>query len=66
MARYPQQHLEKQQLAMAVLEIDTTSHLPITFRWALTAFYLHTSYVFAILMKEKFAENVVQAYLSCT
>ena len=52
---------------MAVLEIDTLGHLPVTSkgnRWALTAICLHTSYVFTFLMKEKSAENVVQAYLS--
>ena len=52
---------------MAVLEIDTIDHVPIMSkgnRWALTAICLHTSYVFVILMKEKSAENVTQAYLS--
>ena len=50
-----------------MLAIDTVGHLPITSkgsRWALTAICLHISYVFAVLMKEKSAENVVQAYLS--
>ena len=52
---------------MTVLAIDTIAHLPITSkgrRWVLTAIVLDTSYVFASLMKEKFAKNVVQAYLS--
>ena len=54
---------------MAVLTIDTIGHLPITSkgnRWALSATCLHMSYGFAILMKEKSAENIVQAYLSGT
>ena len=33
-------------------------------QWAFTAICMYASYVFAILMKEKSAENVVQAYLS--
>ena len=52
---------------MAVLAIDTISHLPVTSkgnRCVLTAICLHTSYVFMIPMKENSAENVVQAYLS--
>ena len=52
---------------MAVLAIDTIGHLPITSKgnsWALTAICLYTSYVFAILIKEKSAENVGQAYFS--
>ena len=41
--------------------------LPITSkcnRLDLTAICLHTSYIFAVPMKEKSAENVIQAYLS--
>ena len=67
MASYPQQHLEVPQTPMAVLVIDTIGHLPITSkgnRWALTAICLHTSYMFAVPIKDKSAENVVQAYLS--
>ena len=67
MARYQQQHLEILQIPMAVLAMDTIGYLPMTSkgnRWALTAICLHTSYVFAILMKAKSAENVVQSYLS--
>ena len=67
MARYPHQHLEMPQLPMAVLEIDATDCLPIISKgnkWAFTAFYLHASYMFAVVMKEISAENVVQAYLS--
>ena len=55
MVRYPQQHLEILHLAMAVLAVDTIGHLTITSegnRYALTAICLHTSYVFAVLMKE--------------
>ena len=51
---------------MAVLAIDTISHLPITSkgnRWVLTAF-LHTSYLFMIVMKEKLADNAIHVYLS--
>ena len=51
---------------MAVLAIDTTGHLPITYkgnRWALKAICLHTSYMYVILLKEKSAENVIQAHL---
>ena len=67
MAKYPQQHLEVLKIPMAVLAMDTIGHLPITSkgnRQALTAICLHTSDVFIIPMKEKFAANVVQAYLS--
>ena len=52
---------------MTLLAMDTMHHLPITFkgnRRALTAIYLHMSYVFAVLMKEKSAKNVGQDYLS--
>ena len=52
---------------MAVLAMDTIGHLPITSkhnRQALTAICLHTSYMFAVTMKEKSAENLVQTYLS--
>ena len=47
--------------------MDTIGHLPITFNGnslVLMAICLHTSYVFTVPMKEKSAENVVQAYLS--
>ena len=52
---------------MAVSAIDTIGHLAIMSsgnRWALKKMCLHASYVFAIPMKEKSAENVVQPYLS--
>ena len=52
---------------MAILATDTIGHLLIMSkgnRWALTAICLLTSYVFAVPMKEKSADNVVQAYLS--
>ena len=52
---------------MAVLAIDIIGCLPITSkgnRWALTAICIHTFYMFAIPVKEKSAENVIQAYLS--
>ena len=57
LAKYPQQHLEVPQILMAVLAIDTIHHIPITKgnRWALAEFSLHTSYVFATLMREKSA-----------
>ena len=67
MAKYLKRCLEIPQVLMAVLAMDTIGHLPVISRghwWALTAKYIHTSYVFAILMNEKSAENVVQAYLS--
>ena len=57
MARYPQQHLEVPQIPLVVL-----GYLLITSkgnRWALTAICLHTSYVFAIPMKIKSAENAI-------
>ena len=66
-AKYPQKHLEIPQVPIAVLAMKTIGHLQVTSRghqWALTAICMHTSFVFAILMKEKSAENVVQAYLS--
>ena len=67
MGRYPQHCLEIPQIPVAVLAMDTIGHLTITSkgnRWALTAICLHTSYMFAFLMKEKSADNAVQAYLS--
>ena len=54
-------------MPMSVLAMDTIGHLPATSkgnRWAVTAMCLHTSYMFTILMKEKSAENVIQAYFS--
>ena len=52
---------------MAVLAMDIIGCLLITSkvnRLALTAICLHMSYMVAVPMKEKSAENVVQAYLS--
>ena len=46
---------------MAVLAKDTIGHLPITSK-VNVCFY--TSYLLTVPMKEKSAENVVQAYLS--
>ena len=66
MAKYPKNHLEIPQVPLAVLAMDTIGHLPFTSRghqWVLTAINMHMSYVFAIPMKEKSAENVVQVYL---
>ena len=56
MAKYPKKHLEIPQIPMAVLAIVTIVHLPVMAkgnRWALTAIYFHTSYVFAVPLKEK-------------
>ena len=67
MAKYPQKHLEIPQMPVAVVTIDTLGYLPVTSkgnRWALTVICLNTSYVFAVLMKEKSAENVFQSCLS--
>ena len=67
LAKYPQKHQEIPQVPMAVLAMDTRGHLSVISRgcwWALTAIWMHMSYVFAILMKEKSAENVDQAYIS--
>ena len=67
MARHPQQYLEVMQTPIAVLAMDTIGHLQTTSkgsRWALTAICLHMSYMFAVPMKEKSAENVVQDYLA--
>ena len=67
MAMYPQQHQEVTNIPMAVLAMATIGHLPITFnsnRWALMAICLHSSYIFTGPMKEKLAENRVQAYLA--
>ena len=67
MAKYPQQHLEILQVPMAILAMNTIGHLPVTSRghqWALTIICMHISHVFAITMKEKPAENVVQTYMS--
>ena len=52
---------------MAVLVINPIVCLPVTSRghpWAITTICMHMSYVFAIPMKEKSAENIVLAYLS--
>ena len=68
MARYPPKHLEILQITLAVLAIDTIGHFPIMSkgnRLALTAICLHTSYMSMIPMKEKPAENVIHACLSC-
>ena len=67
MARYPQQHLEVPKTPMTVLAMDTIGCLPITSnssRWVLMDICLHTSYVFAVPMKETIAESIVQHYLS--
>ena len=67
MTRYSQKHLEIPQIPMAVLSINTIDHLTLTSkgkRWALTAICLYTSCVFAVPMKAKSAENVIQAYFS--
>ena len=67
MARYPQQDLEVLKVLMTVLAMDTIGCLSISSngnRWALMATCLPTSYVFTVPMKEKSAENIVQAYLS--
>ena len=52
---------------MTVLAIDATGNLRRISkgnRWALTIIHLYISYMFAILMKEKSDENVIQDYLS--
>ena len=67
MARYSWQYLEVLQVPMAVIAMDIIGHLPITSngnRWALTAIAYAVLMWFAVLMKERSAENVVQAYLS--
>ena len=67
MTRYPQQYLDVPQITMAVIATDKISQLPITSKgnkWPLAAICLQTFYIFSILMKEKSAKNVVQAYLS--
>ena len=64
MVNYPQKHLETPQIPMAVLAIDTIGHLPVTVKgnkWALTATFPQTWYVFAVQMKEKSAGKVTQA-----
>ena len=66
MAEYPQKDLEISQVPMALLAMDTIGGPPVTSRghiWVLTTICMDTSYVFAILMKERSAENV-QAYPS--
>ena len=66
MAKYPQKNLEIPQVQMALVAMDTILHLPVPSRghqWALTATCMQMSYVLAIPMKEKSAENVVIAYL---
>ena len=60
-------HLKIPQIPMAVLAIDSKSHLPVMSkgnRWALTAICLYTLYFFTMWMNEKSAENVVHIYLS--
>ena len=52
---------------MTVLAIAAIDQLPLASkgnRWASTAICLHTSYMLAFLMKDKSAQNVIQAYLS--
>ena len=66
MANNLQKHLEIPQIPMTVLAIDTmsfTSHIQGD-RWVLTAICLHTSYVFTFPMREKSAENAMQANIS--
>ena len=65
MASYPQEPLEVLHTTMSVLAIDTICCLPISSkgnRHALTVIFLHISYVFAVAMKERSAEKVVQPY----
>ena len=60
-------HIKIPQIPMVVLAVDTIDHLLFMSkgnRWALIAICLHTSYVFAVPIKEKSTENVIQAYLS--
>ena len=64
MKKDPQKHLEIPQILMAVSAIDTLGHIPVTSKgnnFTLTAICLHTVYVFAVSMKEKLPENVIQA-----
>ena len=56
--KVPQKHLEIAQVPMAHLPVMSKGN-----RWALTASCLKTSYVFAVPVKEKLAENVNQVYL---
>ena len=46
--------------------MGTIGHLPVTIRghwWVLTTKFRHTLYVFAIPMKERSTDNVMQVYL---
>ena len=67
MAKYLQKHLEIPQTPMAILAIDIIDCLPCISKGTHMGFNtnLFTAlYVFAVPMKEKSAENVIQTYLS--
>ena len=66
-AHHPQWHLEILKVPFTCIAINTIGNLPTTTsgnRYALTCIDLLTSYVIAVLMPDKTAESVVEAYLS--
>ena len=66
-AHYSQLHLKIPKVPFACVAINMISKLPVTTlgnKYALTCIDLLTSYIIAVLMPDKTAESVVEAYLS--
>ena len=66
-AHHPQLHLEIPKVPFACIAIDTIGKLPTTTsgnKYTLTCIDLLTSYIIAVLIPNKTAESVVEAYLS--
>ena len=67
MTMYAHLHLEIAKIPIAILAMDTIGRLPATLKGhhdALTAIWLHMSFIFAIPLKEKSAHHIVYAYLT--
>ena len=67
MTKYAHLHLEIAKMPMAVLAMDTIGKLHVTskgYHYTWTAICLHMSFVFAIPLKEKSSQHIVQAYLT--
>ena len=66
-SHHPQLHLEIPKVPFACIAIDTIGKLPVTTagnKYPLTCIDLLTSYIIAVLMPDKTAKSVVEAYLS--
>ena len=64
---HPQLHLEIPKIPFTYIAIDTIGKFPATTvgnKYALTCIDLLTSYVIAVLMLDKTAESMMEAYLS--